>query len=72
MTALQTWPATRSIPVVFGLEMALPAALAPILSFVRPSHLVTFGLALAVAVGGAALLGSSRAVARAAHPLTEP
>jgi drug/metabolite transporter (DMT)-like permease len=72
MTALQTWQATRSIPVVFGLEMSIPAALAPILGFVRPTHLVTFGAALAVAVAGAALLGSSRAVARAAHPLTEP
>lgn len=72
MTALQTWPATRSIPVVFGLEMSLPAALAPILTLARPAHLVTFAAALAVAVAGAALLGSSRAVAHAAHPLTEP
>ena len=72
MTALQTWPATRSIPVVFGLEMSIPAALAPILTLVRPAHAVTFGAALAVAVAGAALLGSSRAVARAAHPLTGP
>ena len=29
MTALQTWPATRAIPVAFGLEMLLPAALPP-------------------------------------------
>jgi hypothetical protein len=72
MTALQTWPATRSIPVVFGIEMALPAALAPILTLARPAHLVTFGAALTVADAGAAVLGSSRAVARAAHPLTEP
>jgi hypothetical protein len=75
MTALQTWPATRSIPVVFGIEMALPAALAPILTFVRPVHLLTFGSAVAVAVAGAVVLGSSRAVARAAHgahPLTGP
>lgn len=71
MTALQTWPATRSIPVVFGLEMSIPAALAPILTLVRPTHAVTFGAALAVAVAGAALLGSSRAVARAAHPVSE-
>jgi drug/metabolite transporter (DMT)-like permease len=72
MTALQTWPATRSIPVVFGLEMSIPAALAPVLTLVAPAHLVTFAAALAVAVAGAALLGSSRAVARAAHPLTAP
>ncbi len=71
MTALQTWPATRSIPVVFGLEMSIPAALAPVLTLVQPAHAVTFGAALAVAVAGAALLGSSRAVARAAHPASE-
>ena len=72
MTALQTWPATRSTPVVFGLEMALPAALAPILTRTSPGNVGVFVAALAVAVGGAVLLGSSRAVARAAQPLTEP
>jgi drug/metabolite transporter (DMT)-like permease len=72
MTALQTWPATRSIPVVFGLEMSLPAALAPILTHARPAHAVTFSLALAVSVAAAAVLGSSRVVAHAAHPITEP
>jgi hypothetical protein len=72
MTALQTWPATRSIPVVFGLEMSLPAALAPVLTLARPGHLLTFAAALVVAVAGAVVLGSSRAVARAAHPLTAP
>jgi hypothetical protein len=64
MTALQTWPATRSIPVVFGLEMALPAALAPLLAEgASPPHPIVFGLALAVACAGAAVLGSSRSVA---------
>src|SRR3954447_10634419 len=72
MTALQTWPATRAIPVVFGLEMALPAALAPLITRIGPSHTAAFVAALAAAVGGAIVLGSSRAVARAAHPLTEP
>jgi drug/metabolite transporter (DMT)-like permease len=72
MTALQTWPATRSIPVVFGIEMVLPAALLPLLTHTRPGHVLSFGAALAVACAGAALLGSSRAVARAAAPLTEP
>ena len=72
MSALQTWPATRSIPVVFGIEMVLPAALLPLLTHSRPGHLLSFGAALAVATAGAALLGSSRAVARAAAPLTEP
>ena len=32
MTSLQTWPATRAVPVAFGLEMLLPAALAPLLT----------------------------------------
>jgi hypothetical protein len=72
MTALQTWPATRSIPVVFGIEMVLPAALLPLLTHTRPGHLASFGAALAVACAGAGILGSSRAVARAAAPLTEP
>ena len=72
MTALQTWPATRSIPVVFGIEMVLPAALLPVLTHTRPGHVASFAAALAVACGGAAILGSSRAVARAAQPLTEP
>jgi len=64
MTALQSWPATRSIPVVFGLEMALPAAVAPLLSTgASPPHPVAFGLALIVACAGAALLGSSQSVA---------
>lgn len=72
MTALQTWPATRATPVVFGLEMALPAALAPLLTKTSPTHVGVFVAALALALGGAVVLGSSRAVARAAHPLTEP
>lgn len=72
MTALQTWPATRSIPIVFGIEMVLPAALLPLLTGTGPGHTLAFGVALAVACAGAAVLGSSRAVARAAAPLTEP
>lgn len=72
MTALQTWQATRSIPVVFALEMAVPAALLPLLSRTQPAHEVTFILALAVACAGAIVLGGSRAVAHAAQPLTNP
>ena len=71
MSALQKWPATRSIPVVFAIEMALPAALAPIITKTGPSHSAAFVAALVVAVGGAVLLGSSRVVAAAAHPSTE-
>jgi drug/metabolite transporter (DMT)-like permease len=72
MSALQTWAATRAIPVVFALEMALPAAAVPLLTRTQPSHVASFLLALAVACGGAVLLGSSRAVAKAAVPLTAP
>jgi drug/metabolite transporter (DMT)-like permease len=63
MTALQRWPATRAIPVVFGLEMALPAALAPFLTLAAPEHTAAFAAALALAVACAVLLGRSRAVA---------
>jgi multidrug transporter EmrE-like cation transporter len=66
MTALQTWPATRAVPIAFGLEMLLPAVLAPALTHAAPLHALAFGLALAVATAGAVLVGSSRAVARAA------
>jgi hypothetical protein len=73
-TALLAWPATRAIPVAFGLEMVVPAAVAPFLTHdgFGPLHGVPFVLALAVACAGAAALGSSRSVARAVAPLTEP
>src|SRR5581483_3113732 len=66
MTALQTWPATRAVPIAFGLEMLVPAMLAPALTHASPPHPVAFGVALGVASAGAVLLGGSRAVARAA------
>ena len=66
MTALQTWPATRSVPVAFGLEMLLPAALAPLLTHESPQQTALFVGALAVAGLGVVLLGGSKAVARAA------
>lgn len=66
MTSLQFWPATRAIPVAFALEMAAPAAIAPALTHSRPAHAVAFGLALGLAAAAAVVLGSSRAVARAA------
>jgi hypothetical protein len=65
MTSLQRWPATRAVPVSFGLEMILPAVLAPALTHAGPPHPVAFAGGLALACAGAALLGSSRAVARA-------
>ena len=68
MTSLQTWTATRAIPVAFGLEMAVPAALAPFLTHAEPPHAVAFAFGLALACAGAVALGSSRAVARAAVP----
>ncbi len=72
MSALQAWPATRAIPIAFGLEMTLPPAVAPLLGRDAPPHPVAFGLALAVACAGAVALGSSKGVARVAVPLTEP
>jgi drug/metabolite transporter (DMT)-like permease len=66
MTSLQTWPATRAIPVSFGIEMLLPAILAPALTRGSPPHPVAFAVALGVACVAAVLLGSSPAVAKAA------
>lgn len=65
MTSLQTWPATRAVPIAFGLEMIVPAVLDPILTRAAPPHPVAFGVALVVAAGGAYALGSSPVVARA-------
>lgn len=65
MTALQTWPATRAVPIAFGLEMVLPAALAPFLTRAEPPHLLAFGVGLTLASVGAVVLGGSRAVASA-------
>jgi hypothetical protein len=66
MTAFQTWPATRVVPIAFGLEMLLPAALAPFITHASPPHPWAFAAALAVAGGGVVLLGTSRAVGKAA------
>src|SRR5262249_11464817 len=66
MTSLQTWTATRAIPVAFGIEMVLPAAVAPFLTNASPRHAVAFAAALVLAVAGAVVLGTSRAVGRAA------
>jgi hypothetical protein len=67
MTSLQSWPATRAIPIAFALEMVAPAAAAPFLTRhgAGPHGGVPFALALVVACVGAALLGGSRPVARA-------
>jgi hypothetical protein len=64
MTSLLAWPATRAIPIAFGLEMVTPAALAPLLTRHTPPHVLPFAAALVAAGAGAALLGSSRSVTR--------
>lgn len=69
MTSLQQWPATRAVPVAFGLEMAAPAAVAAGLTNAPLPHPAIFGVALVVACCGAVLLGTSRAVARAVAPV---
>ena len=68
MTSLQTWAATRAIPVAFCLEMLVPAALGPVLAHDPPRDRPLFALALVLAGAGAVAVGSSRAVARAAKP----
>jgi hypothetical protein len=69
-TALQTWPATRAIPIAFGIEMLLPAALAPFITHSDPRNTATFVTALVVAGLGVVLLGGSKAVGTAAAPAT--
>jgi len=65
MSAYQVWPATRSWPVTFAIEMSAPAAVAPLLTHggVGPAGGIPFALALAVTCAGAVVLGSSRRVA---------
>ena len=67
MTALQAWPATRSWPLTFALEIATPDAFAPLLTHggVGPAHGVPFAVALLTTCVGALVLGSSRKVAGA-------
>jgi drug/metabolite transporter (DMT)-like permease len=66
MTSLQTWAATRAVPVAFSLEMLVPAALGPLLTHGSPRNPALFVAALVLAGVGAVTVGSSRAVARAA------
>lgn len=66
MSSLQTWAATRAIPVAFCLEMLVPSALGPLLAHGGPRNEPLFALALVLAGAGAVAVGSSRAVARAA------
>jgi hypothetical protein len=63
MTALQFWAATRAVPLVFALEMGVPAAAAPLVAHADPRHPAVFGIALAVACAGAVAVGRSRTVA---------
>ena len=63
MTALQFWPATRAVPLVFSLEMGVPAAVAPLVAHASPVHPVVFGVALVAACAGAVAVGRSRTVA---------
>jgi len=69
MTALQTWPVTKSKPIVFVLQTLIPALAAPFFSAqgFGPGHGVPFALSLMVVTGGAALAASSGAVRVAAQ-----
>jgi drug/metabolite transporter (DMT)-like permease len=68
MTALQTWPVTRSKPVVFVLQTIGPAVVAPFFasSGFGPLYGVPFALALAVVGAGSVAVGSSAAIAEVA------
>jgi drug/metabolite transporter (DMT)-like permease len=68
MTALQSWPVTRSKPVVFVLQTILPAALAPFFA-ARAFDVgrgALFAGSLAVLALASTAVGSSRAVVKAA------
>lgn len=67
MTALQTWPVTRSKPVVFVLQTIFPAFLAPFFAAggFGPLDGAPFVLSLVVVGGGSVVIASSRAVAKA-------
>ena len=65
MTALQSWPVSRSKPVVFVLQTLIPAFAAPFFSAhgFGAFHGVPFGVSLVVVAAGAATVASSGAVA---------
>lgn len=67
MTALQTWPVSRSKPVVFVLQTLIPAFAAPFFSAqgFGTFHGVPFAVSLVVVAAGAAVVASSGAVAQA-------
>jgi hypothetical protein len=66
MTALQSWPITRSKPVVFVLQTLLPAFAAPFFSSqgFGPGYGIPFALSLVVVSAGAATVASSKAIAK--------
>ena len=68
MTALQRWPVTRSKPVVFVLQTLLPALAAPFFAAAGfgPVHGIPFAISLLVVSVGAAAVGASKSVAKAA------
>src|SRR5579859_1424151 len=68
MTALQSWPVTRSKPVVFVIQTLLPSFAAPFFSKqgFGPLHGVPFAISLLVVAAGAAAVGASRSVAKVA------
>lgn len=66
MTALQSWPVSRSKPVVFVLQTLIPAFSAPFFSArgFGPLNGVPFAVSLVVVAAGAAVVAGSGAVAR--------
>ena len=66
MTALQSWPVTRSKPVVFVIQTLLPSFAAPFFSKqgFGAFHGVPFAISLLVVSAGAAAVGASKSVAK--------
>lgn len=67
MTALQSWPVTRSKPVVFVIQTLLPSLASPFFSAsgFGALHGIPFGLSLVVVSAGAATVAGSAAATKA-------
>lgn len=66
MTALQSWPVTRTKPLIFVIQTLLPSLAAPFFSAqgFGAGHGIPFAISLAVVSAGAATVASSAAVSR--------
>lgn len=69
MTALQSWPVSRSKPIVFVLQTMIPALASPFFSAhgFGPLYGIPFAASLLVVAAGAATVAGSGAIAKTLH-----